>query len=121
MHNIGRTMLRSRTCALPSLVRCLSSLPAHEVVGLPALSPTMQHGNLAEWKVKEGEEFGPGSELATIETDKATVSMEATDDGFVAKLLIAEGTPDIDIGQSASISSFGPHVSCNFPQERRSW
>ena len=54
-------------------------------------------------KVKEGEEFGPGSELATIETDKATVSMEATDDGFVAKILVPEGTPDIDIGKLPTI------------------
>jgi hypothetical protein len=49
--------------------------------------------------VKEGDFFGPGDELATIETDKATVSFEATDDGYVAKILIDEGTSDIDIGK----------------------
>ena len=54
-------------------VRCFSDYPEHEVLGLPALSPTMQHGNLAAWKVKVGDEVGPGSELAEVETDKATV------------------------------------------------
>jgi hypothetical protein len=53
--------------------RFFSSYPEHEVLGLPALSPTMQHGNLAAWKVKVGDELFPGTEMAEVETDKATV------------------------------------------------
>ena len=54
---------------------------------MPALSPTMEEGNIAEWSVQEGQEIQPGDALAQIETDKATVDFEATDGGFVAKIL----------------------------------
>ncbi|EGB06065.1 hypothetical protein AURANDRAFT_17852, partial [Aureococcus anophagefferens] len=68
------------------------SYPAHEVVGLPALSPTMEMGTIAAWKVDEGGAFGAGDVIAEIETDKATVDFEAQDDGVLAKILVQAGT-----------------------------
>lgn len=76
----------------------MSDLPYHIVVGMPALSPTMESGTLAEWNVKEGESFIAGDSLAKIDTDKASIDFEAQDDGFVAKLLISENTEDVVVG-----------------------
>lgn len=73
-------------------------LPYHLVVGMPALSPTMETGTIAAWKVKEGDEFGAGDSLAEIETDKATIDFEAQDDGVVAKILMPSGSADINVG-----------------------
>ena len=67
------------------------SLPYHLVVGLPALSPTMEVGTLAEWYVQAGDSFSAGDALAKIETDKAAMDFEAQDDGVVAKLLVPAG------------------------------
>lgn len=79
--------------------RALSSLPYHLVVGLPALSPTMSSGSLAEWYVAEGDSFSAGDALAKIETDKASIDFESQDDGFVAKILQEAGTgKDIEVG-----------------------
>lgn len=66
-------------------------LPYHLVVGLPALSPTMEAGALAEWYLAEGDHFGAGDAIAKIETDKAAMDFEAQDDGFVAKILMQAG------------------------------
>lgn len=66
-------------------------LPYHLVVGLPALSPTMDAGALAEWYVKEGDSFSAGDGIAKIETDKAAMDFEAQDDGFVAKIIMPAG------------------------------
>ncbi|CAB9499125.1 acetyltransferase component of pyruvate dehydrogenase complex, mitochondrial [Seminavis robusta] len=74
-------------------------LPYHIVVGMPALSPTMEAGSLAEWYVKEGDSFIAGDSLAKIETDKASIDFEAQDDGYVAKLLAeAGGSDEITVG-----------------------
>ena len=59
---------------------------------LPALSPTMETGNLVKWLVKEGDSVVSGDILAEIETDKATMELESPDDGKVEKILIKEGT-----------------------------
>ena len=75
----------SRTLALQD------DLPYHLVMGLPALSPTMDSGALAEWYVQEGDSFAAGDALAKIETDKAAMDFEAQDDGFVAKILVEAG------------------------------
>mmetsp|Transcript_67 Transcript_67/g.138 ORF Transcript_67/g.138 Transcript_67/m.138 type:complete len:269 (-) Transcript_67:196-1002(-) len=79
-------------------------LPYHLVVGMPALSPTMDQGTLTAWHVKEGDTFGAGDSLADIETDKATIAFEAQDDGCVAKLLVDEGTADINVGTPIMIT-----------------
>ena len=64
---------------------------------MPALSPTMTEGTLARWLVKEGESVKSGDVIAEIETDKATMEVEALDDGVVAKLAIAEGTQNVAV------------------------
>ena len=58
---------------------------------MPALSPTMEEGNLVKWLVAEGDNVRAGDILAEIETDKATMEFESIDDGIVGKLLVAEG------------------------------
>ena len=73
------------------------SYPAHEVVGLPALSPTMEVGTIQKWHVEEGGSFGEGDTICEIETDKATIDFTAQDEGVVARLLQPEGT-EIAIG-----------------------
>ena len=61
---------------------------------MPALSPTMTVGKLAKWLKKEGDEVKSGDILAEIETDKATMEVEAVDEGFIAKILVPDGTGD---------------------------
>jgi len=68
-------------------------------VTMPALSPTMEAGTLASWQVKVGDTVGPGDVIAEIETDKATMEVEAVDEGRVGKLLVDEGTEDVPVGQ----------------------
>jgi pyruvate dehydrogenase E1 component beta subunit len=64
---------------------------------MPALSPTMEKGNLAKWLKKEGEPIKSGDVIAEIETDKATMEVEATDEGTLGKILIPEGTADVAV------------------------
>lgn len=80
------------------------SLPPYTEIDLPALSPTMEMGTIASWVIKEGDKFEPGDLLAEIETDKATVGFEAQDDGYIAKILVAEGTKDVSLGTLIAIS-----------------
>ncbi len=64
---------------------------------MPALSPTMEHGRLAKWLVKEGDTVSPGDVIAEIETDKATMEVEATDEGTVARIVVPEGTDNVPV------------------------
>ncbi|MAV46435.1 MAG: pyruvate dehydrogenase complex E1 component subunit beta [Alphaproteobacteria bacterium TMED89] len=64
---------------------------------MPALSPTMEEGTLAKWLVKEGDPVSSGDIIAEIETDKATMEVEAVDEGVVAKLMVAEGTEGVAV------------------------
>src|SRR5579872_3806939 len=64
---------------------------------MPALSPTMEKGNLAKWLKREGEAIKSGDVIAEIETDKATMEVEATDEGTLGKILIPEGTADVAV------------------------
>ncbi|ODA68452.1 2-oxoisovalerate dehydrogenase subunit beta [Methyloligella halotolerans] len=70
---------------------------------MPALSPTMEEGTLAKWLVKEGDAVKTGDVIAEIETDKATMEVEALDDGKVGKLLVAEGTEHVPVNQPIAI------------------
>src|SRR6185295_6319813 len=70
---------------------------------MPALSPTMEKGNLAKWLKKEGDKVKAGDVLAEIETDKATMEFEAIDDGTLGKILVPEGTADVAINQPIAI------------------
>ena len=62
---------------------------------MPALSPTMEKGKLAKWLKKEGDKVKSGDVLAEIETDKATMEIEAIDEGTLGKIIVAEGTDDV--------------------------
>ena len=64
---------------------------------MPALSPTMEKGNLAKWLKKEGDPIKSGDVIAEIETDKATMEVEAVDEGTLAKILVPEGTADVAV------------------------
>ncbi|ESZ90482.1 hypothetical protein SBOR_9131 [Sclerotinia borealis F-4128] len=65
---------------------------------MPALSPTMTEGNIAKWNVKEGDSFVAGDVLLEIETDKASMDVEAQDDGIMAKIIVKDGSKGIKIG-----------------------
>src|SRR5580704_6160335 len=64
---------------------------------MPALSPTMEKGNLAKWHKKEGDEVHSGEVIAEIETDKATMEYEAVDEGRIGKIIVPEGTQGIKV------------------------
>ena len=64
---------------------------------MPALSPTMEKGNLAKWVKNEGDKIRIGDVIAEIETDKATMEVEAVDDGTLGKILVPEGTTDVAV------------------------
>src|ERR671910_862645 len=66
---------------------------------MPALSPTMEKGNLAKWLKKEGDAVKSGDVIAEIETDKATMEVEAVDEGILAKIVVPEGTADVPVNQ----------------------
>jgi pyruvate dehydrogenase E2 component (dihydrolipoamide acetyltransferase) len=70
---------------------------------MPALSPTMEKGNLAKWVKKEGDKVAPGDVLAEIETDKATMEVEAVDEGTLAKIVVPEGTQDVPVNQVIAV------------------
>ncbi|MBD8064656.1 pyruvate dehydrogenase complex dihydrolipoamide acetyltransferase [Devosia sp. PTR5] len=86
-------------------------------ITMPALSPTMEEGKLAKWHVKEGDSVSSGDVIAEIETDKATMEVEAVDEGHIAKILVAEGTDNVKVnaviavllqeGEDASAMSSG--------------
>jgi pyruvate dehydrogenase E2 component (dihydrolipoamide acetyltransferase) len=75
------------------------SFPTHTKVNLPALSPTMESGTVVSWQKKEGDKLEEGDLLCEIETDKATMGFETPEEGYLAKILIAEGTKDVAIGK----------------------
>src|SRR3954463_7538601 len=70
---------------------------------MPALSPTMEQGNLAKWLKKEGDKVKPGDVIAEIETDKATMEYEAVDEGTLAKIVVPEGTQDVPVNQLIAV------------------
>ena len=70
---------------------------------MPALSPTMEKGNLAKWLKKEGDKVKSGDVIAEIETDKATMEVEAVDEGTIAKILVPEGTADVPVNDVIAI------------------
>jgi pyruvate dehydrogenase E2 component (dihydrolipoamide acetyltransferase) len=70
---------------------------------MPALSPTMEKGNLARWLKKEGDKIKSGDVIAEIETDKATMEYEAVDDGTLAKIVVPEGTQDVAVNSVIAV------------------
>src|SRR5438093_1725975 len=70
---------------------------------MPALSPTMEKGNLAKWLKKEGDKVRAGDVIAEIETDKATMEYEGIDDGVLAKIVVPEGATDVPVNELIAV------------------
>ena len=70
---------------------------------MPALSPTMTQGNIARWKVQEGDEVRAGDSVAEIETDKATMEFESQEDGYVAKICVGDGAQNVPVGAIVAV------------------
>ncbi len=70
---------------------------------MPALSPTMEKGNLAKWTIKEGDAVKAGDVIAEIETDKATMEVEAVDEGVLARIVVPEGTEDVAVNELIAV------------------
>src|SRR6266446_1599575 len=86
--------------------------PMPTPVLMPALSPTMEKGNLTKWLKKEGDAVKSGDVIAEIETDKATMEVEAVDEGTLGKILVPEGTNDVAVNTPiATILSEGEDAS----------
>ena len=77
--------------------------PPYQEITMPALSPTMTQGNIAEWKVAAGDKVNAGDVIADIETDKATMALESMEDGYVAKILVPAGAADVKVGELVAI------------------
>ncbi|KAL9236553.1 hypothetical protein vseg_011207 [Gypsophila vaccaria] len=92
-----------------------SSEPLYTVLEMPALSPTMNQGNIAKWRKKEGDKIAVGDVLCEIETDKATVEFESLEEGFLGKILVSEGAKDIPVGQPIAITVEDPEDMHNLP------
>ena len=70
---------------------------------MPALSPTMEEGTLSKWLIKEGDQVSSGDLLAEIETDKATMEIEAVEEGTIVKLLVPEGNSNVKVNKPIAI------------------
>ncbi|XP_046876331.1 dihydrolipoyllysine-residue acetyltransferase component of pyruvate dehydrogenase complex, mitochondrial [Hypomesus transpacificus] len=113
--NFNTIIFTNRTSLLqcPQSVSCSQSkrcysLPPHQKVELPALSPTMQTGTIARWEKKEGDKIGEGELIAEVETDKATVGLDIMEECYLAKILVAEGTRDVLVGSVICITVENP-------------
>lgn len=80
-----------------------SPYPPHDVLAMPALSPTMAQGNILEWRKHVGDEVAAGDVLCEVETDKATISWESQEEGYVAAILLPGGSKDVPIGTPAAV------------------
>jgi len=80
-----------------------SSLPEHELVKLPNLSPTMEVGTIVSWEKSEGDRIEEGEVLALIETDKSTMEMETPQEGYLAKIIVPGGTKDIPVNKLIAV------------------
>ncbi|CAN6452288.1 unnamed protein product [Victoria cruziana] len=76
----------------------------HTVLQMPALSPTMNQGNIVKWRKKEGDKIDVGDVICEIETDKATLEFESLEEGYLAKILAPEGSKDVNVGQPIAIT-----------------
>ncbi|KDN45768.1 hypothetical protein K437DRAFT_246995 [Tilletiaria anomala UBC 951] len=87
-------------------VRGFASTSQRHVItkfAMPAMSPTMTEGGIANWKVKEGSKFSAGDVLLEIETDKATMDVEAQEDGVLGKIIIQNGAKDVKVGKTIAL------------------
>ncbi len=88
---------------------------------MPALSPTMEKGNLVKWHKKEGDAVKSGDVIAEIETDKATMEVEAVDEGTIGKILVPEGSNDVAVNTPiATIVAEGEDANPRRQKQRQS-
>ncbi|KAJ1483884.1 single hybrid motif-containing protein [Baffinella frigidus] len=95
----AKPLLAPRGCAQPVAQRSMSSLPEHQLLGMPGLSPTMTVGNIVKYHVKVGDKLAAGDMICDIETDKATIGWESMEEGYVAALLVPEGASEVPVGK----------------------
>ncbi|KAF2228191.1 dihydrolipoamide acetyltransferase [Elsinoe ampelina] len=95
----------SRIAGVAPLARyyAAKSYPPHQVITMPALSPTMQAGNIGTWQKKPGDSLAPGDVLVEIETDKAQMDFEFQDEGVLAKILKESGEKDVAVGNPIAV------------------
>jgi len=84
-------------------IRTFADLPKFQNITFPSLSPTMTTGGIGPWRKKEGDKLSPGDVICDVQTDKATVDFESTEEGYIAKILKPEGTTDIEVGTPIAI------------------
>ncbi|MES1915333.1 MAG: hypothetical protein MHM6MM_007302 [Cercozoa sp. M6MM] len=104
--SLARLALTRRSTAALAQVRAFAlpdDVPSYTRLEFPALSPTMEEGNVAAWNVDEGQEVTAGDSYCDVVTDKATVSWDAIDDGYIAKLFVEEGTEGLPVGTLCGI------------------
>lgn len=109
----GNTLLNKSVLG----VRCFSSTGSHIVLTMPALSPTMNQGNIVKWRKQEGDKINVGDVLCDIETDKATLEYESLEEGYLAKILTPEGSKDVLVGQPIAITVEDPNEIKNIPAD----
>src|SRR5438105_3500432 len=85
---------------------------------MPALSPTMEEGGLTKWHVKAGDKVEPGQVIAEIETDKATMEVEAVDEGEIAEILVPEGSQGVKV--NTPIARMKGEAGAPAPRDRKS-
>ncbi|KAE8211959.1 hypothetical protein CF327_g4354 [Tilletia walkeri] len=110
MHSIralaSRTAVAAATRATVSS-RAMHSTPARlalTAMRMPSLSPTMESGGIAQWKKKAGDSFSAGDVLLEIETDKATMDVEAQEDGILAKIVVNDGAKEVKVGSVIAVT-----------------
>jgi len=108
--------MQGPSCKIASRVDSLAAYPPHTVITMPALSPTMQHGNIGSWQKKAGDTLAPGDVLVEIETDKAQMDFEFQEEGILAKILKESGEKDVPVGNvRRSTSTDIPRLTCYSP------
>merc|ERR1712137_1255657 len=100
---LGTSASADRTRILHLSCRSYADYPPHIVMPMPALSPTMEKGNLARWTKKVGERIESGDVIANIETDKSEMSWDVSEEGYLAKVLVEDQTEDIPVGQVVAV------------------
>ncbi|CEJ90426.1 Putative Dihydrolipoyllysine-residue acetyltransferase component of pyruvate dehydrogenase complex, mitochondrial [[Torrubiella] hemipterigena] len=100
---IAPTHSALRTGFSSHVVRYYASFPDHQVIKMPALSPTMTAGNIGAWQKKAGDAIAPGDVLVEIETDKAQMDFEFQEEGTIAKVLRESGEKDIPVGSPIAV------------------
>ncbi|CAI0655045.1 Dihydrolipoyllysine-residue acetyltransferase component of pyruvate dehydrogenase complex [Colletotrichum fructicola] len=100
---LRRRVLPNTLVRSTQILRCYASYPPHQVIKMPALSPTMTAGNIGAWQKKPGDSIAPGDVLVEIETDKAQMDFEFQEEGVIAKILKDAGEKDVAVGNPIAI------------------